>query len=394
MNGKARYKYLTTHPFITFQVNLSKADPEVWMLLGEARSKCEHIARVPLRDDAARELGRVYVAKGVMATTAIEGNTLTEEQVRERLAGELKLPPSQEYLGREVDNMAAAYAHVIEDLEDGVRERLSTEVLCQLNANILDGLELEPGVVRGELRTHSVAVGNYVSPPAEECPYLLKQLFNWLYGPSFDGPPDRRVEYAILKGILAHLYLAWIHPFGDGNGRLARLAEFQLLISGGVPVPAAHVLTSHYNMTRTEYYRQLAMSSRPELEGDVLPFLHYALRGFVDNLRQQLEVVHQQQVDLAWNDYIDQWFRGHRYQGPTTYRRRLLVLYLTRARRWVSKDEVLTLTPEVAMLYAGKTTKTLSRDLNEMVAADLIERKGNAYRARIERIYAFLPKAG
>jgi Fic family protein len=394
MSGRPKYSYLTTHPFLVFRVNLRKADPEFWMLLGEARSKCEHIARVPLRGDTAKELSRMYVAKGVMATTAIEGNTLSEEQVRKRLAGDLKLPPSQEYLGREVDNMKAAYNHLVEDLADGVCERLSPELLSQLNATILDGLDLEPGVVAGELRTHSVSVGNYVGPPAEECPYLLKRLCDWLYGQEFDGPPDRRVEYAVLKGILAHLYLAWIHPFGDGNGRLARLAEFQLLVSGGVPVPAAHVLTSHYNKTRTEYYRQLSLSSRPELEGNVLPFLHYALRGLVDSLRQQLEVVHQQQVNLAWNDYLDQWFRHHRYQSPTAHRRRLLVLHLTRAGGWVSKQEILNLAPELAMLYASKTPKTLTRDLNEMDAAGLIESDENGYRARIEHIYSFLPPAG
>jgi len=389
MRGKPEHRYLTTHPFITFHVDLRKADPEFWMLLGEVRSKCEHIARVPLRGDTALELSRMYVAKGVMATTAIEGNTLSEEQVRQRLAGELRLPPSQEYLGREVDNMLAAYNQVVDELGDGVCERLTPELLCQLNGTVLDGLDLGPGVVPGELRTHPVSVGNYVGPPADESAYLLKRLFTWLYGQDFDGPPDRRVEYAVLKGILAHLYLAWIHPFGDGNGRLARLAEFQLLVSGGVPVPAAHVLTSHYNKTRTEYYRQLALSSRPEMEGNVLPFLHYALRGFVDNLRQQLEVVHQQQVNLAWSDYIDQWFRRHRYQGPTAHRRRLLVLYLTRAGGWVQKGELLNLAPELAMHYASRTTKTLARDLNELDAADLIERDGNAYRARVERIYAF-----
>jgi hypothetical protein len=114
----------------------------------------------------------------------------------------------------------------------------------------------------------------------------------------------------------------------------------------------------------------------------------------VDSLRQQLEVVHQQQVNLAWNDYIDQWFRHHRYQGPTAHRRRLLVLHLTRAGDWVAREDILNLAPELAMSYAGKTTKTLSRDLNKMVEAKLIEQRGSAYRARLERIYAFLPPSG
>ena len=394
MPEESEYRYLDTHPFITFSVDLRRADPEFWMLLGEARSKCEHIARVPLRGDTAAELYKVYVVKGVMATTAIEGNTLTEEQVRQRLEGELKLPPSQEYLGREIDNMLKAYGLVMKDVADGTCGTLGAERLARLNGFILEGLELEPDVVPGQIRTHSVSVGNYVGPPAAECAYLLERLSSWIHGPDFNGSPARRLEHAILKGLLAHLYLAWIHPFGDGNGRVARLAEFQLLVSGGVPVPAAHVLTSHYNMTRTEYYRQLALSSRPEMRGDVLPFLQYALRGFVDNLRQQLEVIHEQQLDLAWRDYVDQWFRHQRYQAPTADRRRILVLHLSRAKRRVPKDEIPNLSPELAAKYANKTTKTLTRDLNALVEAGLIGREANEYWTRLDHIYALLPLAG
>ena len=56
-----------------------------------------------LPPDVANDLFVLYLAKGVRATTAIEGNTLTEEQVRERiLSSKSTLPKSQEYQGREV----------------------------------------------------------------------------------------------------------------------------------------------------------------------------------------------------------------------------------------------------------------------------------------------------
>jgi Fic/DOC family len=41
----------------------------------------------------------------------------------------------------------------------------------------------------------------------------------------------------LVKAILAHLYIAWIHPFGDGNGRAARLMELRILLEAGVPMP-------------------------------------------------------------------------------------------------------------------------------------------------------------
>jgi hypothetical protein len=73
--------YSETHPWLTFSVDLSKASPKLWIMLGECQSKCEYISRVPLRPDTARQLQRLYLAKGALSTTAIGGNTLNEEEV-------------------------------------------------------------------------------------------------------------------------------------------------------------------------------------------------------------------------------------------------------------------------------------------------------------------------
>ena len=94
----------TTHPWLRFMVRLdaATAPPDLWMLLGEAASKCDHIAGVPLKPETADRLHKLYLAKGVRATTAIEGNSLSEEEVIGRLDGSLHLPPSKEYLGKEI----------------------------------------------------------------------------------------------------------------------------------------------------------------------------------------------------------------------------------------------------------------------------------------------------
>src|SRR5258708_25331431 len=95
-----------------------------------------------------------------------------------------------------------------------------------------------------------------------------------------------KIIYGIIRAVIAHLYLAWIHPFGDGNGRTARLIEYRILLACGVPSPAVHLLSNHYNLTRTEYYRQLDRASGSK--GEYIPFVEYAVQGFVDGLRQQL----------------------------------------------------------------------------------------------------------
>ena len=98
-----------THPWLSFQLDLGRLNHKIWMALGEADSKCEHISGVPLQPATAENLHMLYLAKGVRATTAIEGNTLSEEEVIERIEGKLALPPSREYLGKEVDNIVVIF---------------------------------------------------------------------------------------------------------------------------------------------------------------------------------------------------------------------------------------------------------------------------------------------
>lgn len=101
-------KYIDSHPWLDFTVDLTKASFQFWMNLGEAQSKSDHIAGVPLPKKVADKLHEMYLAKGVFATTAIEGNTLTETQVLQQMEGKLELPPSKEYLKQEVQNIIDA----------------------------------------------------------------------------------------------------------------------------------------------------------------------------------------------------------------------------------------------------------------------------------------------
>jgi hypothetical protein len=81
-------QYEQTHPWINFKAtDVNKVLPNQWMLVGEAKSKCDHLAGVPLKPDVAQELWMVTLIKGALGTTAIEGNTLTEQQVRSILDG-------------------------------------------------------------------------------------------------------------------------------------------------------------------------------------------------------------------------------------------------------------------------------------------------------------------
>jgi Fic family protein len=384
-------RYEETHPWISFSAtSLNDLTPRSWILAGEARSKCEHLAGTPLKPDVARQLYDVYLIKGARATTAIEGNTLTEEQVLGIRNVTFKAPPSREYQEQEIRNMLGALDDIQRRITSGEQIHLSTELVRDFNRQVLKDLELPQGVVPGETPDHSVVVANYRGAPREDCEYLLDRLCEWIEGPTFKNNDPLIAFYLILaQAILSHLYLAWIHPFGDGNGRTARLVEFLILARCGmVPIPAAHLLSNHYNLTRDRYYRELDASSAT---GDVRPFFVYALEGFVDGIRDAINTVRTQQEQVAWVNYVHQ-VMGDQPNTKATDRQRALVLALPTGDKPVRRTAVSELTPKLARLYAVAGPRTLSRDLNHLETLGLVTRLGrHSVMARSSLVEAFKP---
>lgn len=380
--------YQRTHPWITFEIDLNKMSHVFWMALAEAQSKCEHIAGVPLQPEIQKYLHTVYLAKGVHATTAIEGNTLSEDQVRKHIDGKLSLPPSQEYLGKEIDNIVKACTGIKNQIMQGAPTDLSIDEIKKFNLMVFEGQELDTDITPGEIRHHSVGVGRYRGAPAKDCEYLLDRLCKWLNNGNFNQQ-DRIIATGIIRAIISHIYIAWIHPFGDGNGRTARLVEFKILLAHGVPSAAAHLLTNHYNQTRTNYYQQLEYASGSG--GDILPFIEYAVNGFIDGLKEQLEVVRGQQLRITWRDFVYDNFRNK--SGVTNERRRKLVIDISEQHKPVSLKEMRHVSPRIAELYAKKTDRAISRDINHLVEIEeLLVRKNGGYEPNWERMLAFLPE--
>lgn len=390
--GTQKREYEESHPWISFQLDLRRVPARIWTLLGVAASQADHVAHSMLKPQTGRELHQLFLARGALATTAIEGNTLSEAEALEAVEGVLELPESQRYLGREIANVIAAANQIKDQMVDPeASPRLSREAIEHYNAMVLDDLPHQEGVVPGRIRDHSVGVARYRGAPWQDCAFLLEQLCDWLNGSALNTEDaDFQVPYAILKAIVAHLYIAWIHPFGDGNGRTARLLEVRILLAAELPAPVCHLLSNHYNLTRAEYYRQLDLASRTE---DPIPFVEYAVRGLVDGAGEALRTIRAQQFSDRWEQYVYETFGELRTAAD---RRRLrLVLDLTRHHEEtlepVPKQEMRRLSPHLSEAYAGKTVKTLSRDLNAAIALGLLEKQASGYVPRDWIILAFRP---
>jgi Fic family protein len=401
MTREPAREFEKTHPWLTFEVDLKRASYRLWLLLGEAASKSDHVRRALLRPEVANDLLKVFLIKGALATTAIEGNTLSEEEVRQVFERRLTLPPSKEYLAQEIRNVLGAFDRIREEiLPDASDADLTVEKIKLYNRLVLDGLPSDDDVEPGEIRKHSVVVGRYRGAPAGDCEYLLERLCEWMNSDEFKAPedhPELAPPLAILKAVLAHLYLAWIHPFGDGNGRTARLLELHVLLASRFPQPVTQLLSNHYNHTRSEYYRQLDKTSTQGPNG----FLLYAVEGFVEELRAQLDRIWTMQYVDRWEQYVHQRFGETRTDSQ---RRQLrLVKDLTKASiqetpghplpslKEIPKQEIRRLSPALAEAYARKTERTLTRDLNALERDGLIEYWGNGWVPNSDSVLGFMP---
>lgn len=388
--------YKVTHPWINFTLDLRRLSLKVWLLLGEAHSKCDHISNSPVKPAYAKQMHMLYLIKGALATTAIEGNTLyellkTEEELERFMRGEKELPASQEYQEREVRNIIGCANWLQEALVRKQSLTLNVETIRKLNHDVLVGTPDadEEGTVPGEFRTHSVVVGQiYRGAPAQDCEQLVERLCEWINEPwlADSQEPELAIPEALIKAVVAHLYLAWIHPFGNGNGRTARLVEQLLLLSAGVPVPSAQLLGNYYNLTRSQYYKELDRSSKAD---DPLPFVEYAVNGFVEEIGQQVDAIHEQHLQLAWHDYVDEVLTDTSVSAGRAQRWKLLMKQLPDEA--IDRSEIRYLTPTIAEAYAGSTDKTVSRDLSELAKLCLIDIDGHKVRARYENILMLRP---
>lgn len=382
--------YEQSHPWLTFSLNLQNAPFNFWLLLGAAESKCKHLAGIPLSPQKQDELNHISIVKGIQATTAIEGNTLAFDDIDKIVKGEKSnIPISYEYQKQEVQNVLDAYNSITYHIQNAGECDVSVEALKKDNSIILRDLKLEDGVIAGEIRTYPVHVKYYYGAPAEDCEYLLNRLFIWIHEEWGLNKISILIE-GILKAIVSHLYIAWIHPFGDGNGRCARALEFRLLLKSGVPLIAAHLLTTYYNETRQLYYEKLEASSHENDDIGAINFIHYALQGFVDALDKQINNILKEQIRVTWKNYVHENCFGGKLTMALR-RRRDLLLEISEFDRPVSVDDIRhRMSIALLKLYQGKV-RALMRDLNYLENKEYLQLTNAGYEANKEKIKAFLP---
>jgi Fic family protein len=325
--------------------------------------------------------------KGAQATTAIEGNTLSEEEIKKIEEG-WRLPPSKEYLQVEVKNIINAFNALLKEViaENRVRE-ISPELIMEFHHRIGQNLGEHFDAVPGKFRGDSRVVGPYRAPDYREVPSLIENLCRWLLK-EFHYRDGQNFHTYVIQAIVTHVYIEWIHPFGDGNGRTGRLLEFYILLRAGLPTIVSHILSNFYNQTRSEYYRQLDNARKQK---DLTGFIRYAVQGFRDGLKENLDVIHESHFAIFWQHFIYEVFADLKYTKKSVFKRkRNLILNIPIGKEF-SSDEIFMMTPEIAKEYATVAKPTKQRDLKELQDLDLLIRMGRKYMANTRILREMMP---
>jgi Fic family protein len=211
-------------------------------------------------------------SRNVHASTAIEGNPLTLEQVRALEEGRNLVEPSVRSQ-REVVNYLAGLRYVEKHAS---KKRLAHDDILGLH-RILAGDVMDQGEA-GRYRTISVRVGRYVPPRAEEVSGLMFELLKWWNSEATKLSP-------ILSSAILHYRFEAIHPFADGNGRTGRALALWELYRRGFDTHHIFSVDEYYWEDRSRYYA--ALDGVSKAGEDLSDWLEYA----ADGLRQTLERV-------------------------------------------------------------------------------------------------------
>ncbi|MBI2412849.1 MAG: Fic family protein [Deltaproteobacteria bacterium] len=356
-------------------------------MLGECDAYINALTDIPLKPADRTRLLTVSLIKGAQATTAIEGNTLTDEEI-EKVQEGWKLPPSKEYQEIEVRNIINAFNELLHEIAQEGREQLITpELVKRFHRMIGKDLGSHFDAIPGKFRDDSRVVGRYLAPDHRSVPDLMSQLCKWLRE-EFHYDKGQKLPDAVIQAIITHVYIEWIHPFGDGNGRTGRLLEFYILLRAGLPSIVSHILSNFYNQTRQEYYRQFDNARNKR---DLTEFIEYAVRGFKDGLKEALKVIQDGQFIIFWHNYIHETFADLKYTKREVFKRKRELMLGMPINKGFDVDEITLITPQIAKKYATLNRATILRDLKELQEINLIIKEGRKYTANIQLLKSMMP---
>lgn len=128
----------------------------------------------------------------------------------------------------------------------------------------------------------------YIGPPHEEVPALMGEVVEWL------DRGDVEAHVAV-RAAMAHLHLVSVHPFRDGNGRVARIVQSLVLAREGVLAPELVSIEEYLARNTDAYYATLEQVQGGTYQPgrDAAPWVRFCIQAHLDQARRRLAQLEQ-----------------------------------------------------------------------------------------------------
>ncbi len=210
-------------------------------------------------------LRRINQIRTVQGSLAIEGNTLSIEQITAIIDGKRVIAPPREIL--EVRNALKIYEMLDQLQPDSLSDLLLAHKILMSNLTDDAGAFRKKGVgvMAGERVVH-------MAPPAQRVPGLINELLAWL---------QRTDQHPLIASSVFHYEFEFIHPFSDGNGRMGRLWQTLILCRKQSLYSAIPVESMIYERQQ-QYYDALKKSTE---NSDSSYFIEFMLETILATIR-------------------------------------------------------------------------------------------------------------
>ena len=256
--------------------------------IAEIKAVIERSRVLPLNE---AQLRRQAILRMAHTSTSIEGNKLAEFEVGKVIEGKAVRGAQKDII--EVEN----YYKALKLLDEMAKEKsdLSEADILKLHKVVIEGLVEKQKV--GSFRPGDVFVLDdlgdgrevlrFKAPDAKVVGSLIKDLTDWLKSSKKDG------VHPVIRAAILHLHFVTIHPFTDGNGRVARLLTQLLLYKDGWDFRKIIVLEDYYNRDRMSYYNaeNKAQGAKYDTEMDYSDWIEYFTTGFLVEAKKAMEQI-------------------------------------------------------------------------------------------------------
>ncbi len=326
--------------------------------IGTIEAAKEVIENAPLVPAWEAKFREEAIVRTVHHGTHIEGNGLNFTEAGQVLAG-------GKITGRDRDIQEVLnYRNVLKFIESYDKSEVTEESLKHVHE--LTVFHLLPDETVGNYRKQQVVVKNSATgeitfrpPPAVEVPFLITSFLEWLNNPADD-------IHSIIKAGITHYELVRIHPFLDGNGRVARAAATLVLFKNGYDIKRFFSLEEYYDREPIHYYE--ALQSVGKLEGNLTGWLEYFTEGLAIELNRIKEKVKSLSTDLK----IKKSFGG---QQMALSERQIKVVEYIQENGFLQNKAFFELFPMIS-------EDTVLRELKDLLEKGIVKKEGTTKGAR------------